>query len=155
MNTRFSKSILALAAASLLGTAGVSAGGPGDGSCDGDGACTGTGAGKTGKIQAQRRGGPADRMARMANRLGLTLEQQKGALDLFSLQAQDRQQLRSQMLDRFGDELCAMRDQHRAEFRALLTEDQLAAHDAMLRQRDRARSADRGGIGPLDCPKDD
>jgi len=154
MNARFPKSILVLAAAGLIGSAAAYAGnGPGDGSCDGsgDGSCDGSG---PANAQVQRHGGPADRMARMANRLGLTIEQQKAALDLFALQAQDREQLRSQIFDAFGGELCALRDQHRDEFRAMLTDEQLALHDAMLQQRDPARSEGRGGFGPLECPND-
>ena len=151
MNTRFSKSILVLAAAGLLGAASAFAGnGPGD--CDGTGTCDGDGD----KAQAQQRdhGGPADRMARMANRLGLSDEQQVRALELFQVHAQDREQLRAQVLEQFGPDICAQRDQHRSEFRALLNEEQLALHDAMLQQRDRARANDRGGFGSLECASD-
>jgi hypothetical protein len=154
MNARFSSWILTLAAAGLIGSASVYAGnGPGDGSCDnsGDGTCDGSGAASA---QVQRHGGPADRMARMANRLGLSIEQQKAALDMFALQAQDREQLRSEILGAYGDELCALRDQHRDEFRAMLNDEQLALHDAMLQQHDRSRSEGRGGFGPLECPND-
>ena len=154
MNARITKSILVLTVAGLLGTTSAFAGGPGDGNCDGAGTCDGSGAGTGSSAQTQRRGGPADRLARMANQLGLSFEQQLAALDLFNLQAQDREQLRSEILGEFGGELCALRDQHRAEFRALLNEEQLAAHDALLQQRDRARSEGRGGFGPLECPSD-
>ena len=154
MNARFSKSILILAAAGLIGWSSAYAGnGPGDGSCDGtaDGSCDGTG---SASAQTQRQGGPAERMARMANRLGLSLEQQKAALDLFVMQAQDREQLRGEIFDAYGSEICALRDQHRAEFRAMLTDEQLAVHDEMLRQRDQSRSEGRGGFGPIQCPGD-
>ena len=154
MNARITKSILVLAAAGLLGTNSAFAGGPGDGNCDGTCTCDGSGAGTGSSAPMQRHGGPAERLARMANQLGLSLEQQKAALDLFGLQAQDREQLRSEILGEFGGELCGLRDQHRAEFRALLNEEQLAAHDAMLQRRDRARSEGRSGFGPLECPSD-
>lgn len=157
MNARISKSILVLAAAGLIGAGSALAGnGPGDGSCDGsgDGTCDGSGGGNAGNAQVQRHGGPAERMAGMANRLGLTLEQQIQALELFDLQAQDRAQLHGQITEQFGAEICALRDQHRSEFRAMLTEEQLALHDAMLQQRDQARAQGHGGFGPLDCPGD-
>ena len=156
MNARFTNSMLALTAAGLLGMASAFAGGPGNGSCDGsgDGICDGSGDGPAGNAQMQRRGGPADRMAHMANQLNLSLEQQKALLDLFDLQAQDREQLRNEIVSQFGGDLCAMRDQHRAEVRALLNDDQLALHEALLHERDRARSEGRGGFGPLECPSD-
>lgn len=154
MNARFSKSVLVLAAAGLIGAASAFAGnGPGDGDCDGSGTCDGSGGDKA---QAQQRdhAGPADRMARMANRLGLSDEQQIQALELFQVHAQDRDQLRAQVLEQFGPDICAQRDQHRAEFRALLNEEQLALHDGMLQQRDRARANERGGFGSLECASD-
>lgn len=157
MNTRFSKSILVLAVAGLLGAASAFAGnGPGDGDCDGTGTCDGSGGGGGNNAQAQQRdhGGPADRMARMANRLALSDQQQLQALELFQVHAQDREQLRAQVLEQFGPDICAQRDQHRSEFRALLNEEQLALHDAMLQQRDRARANDRGGFGSLECASD-
>jgi hypothetical protein len=158
MTIRFSKSILVLAASGLLGAATAFAGnGPGDGSCDGsaDGTCDGTGGGKANSAQEHRQGGPAERMAGMARRLGLSLEQQVRALEMFDLQAQDREQLRAQIFEQFGDELCAQRDQHRDEFRAMLTPEQLAQHDEMLQRRDQARSQGRGGLGGMECPSDD
>ncbi|MEJ2382823.1 MAG: hypothetical protein P8Y54_00320 [Xanthomonadales bacterium] len=154
MNARFSKPILILAAAGLLGATPAFAGGPGNGSCDGtgDGVCDGSAAGNP--ASAQRHGGGAERMARMARNLGLSLEQQKAVLDLFELQAQDREQLRNEIFNAFGEELCALRDQHRSEVRALLNEEQLAAHEAMLQRRDGGRDEGRGGFGPLQCPGD-
>ncbi|MEJ2298361.1 MAG: hypothetical protein P8X94_07640 [Woeseiaceae bacterium] len=154
MNAHFSKSILVLAAAGLLGAASAFGGGPGDGSCDGSGTgtCDGSGAGSSAPMQ--RHGGPAERLARMANQLGLSLEQQKAALDLFGLQAQERTQLRTEIVDMFGNDICALRDQHRQEFELLLNDEQLAVHAAMLQRRDRAPSEGRGGFGPLECPGD-
>ena len=154
MNARLTKSILVLAAAGLLGTTSAFAGGPGDGNCDGTGTCDGSGAGTGSSAPMQRHGGPAERLARMANQLGLSLEQQKAALDLFGLQAQERTQLRTEIVDMFGNDICALRDQHRQEFELLLNDEQLAAHAAMLKQRDRARSEGRGGFGSLECPSD-
>jgi len=152
MNTRFSKSILILAAAGLIGAATVHAGnGPGDGSCDG----TCDNGGNPAGAQAQHKGGPAERMAGMARHLRLSLQQQKDLLDLFDLQAQDREQLKARMFEAFGAELCAQRDQHRNEVRALLNEEQLALHDQMMQRREERR-ADREGGGPggFECPND-
>ena len=154
MNARFPKSILVLAAAGLIGAGGAFAGnGNGSGDCDGTGICDGSSGGGNAQAQQRSHGGPADRMARMANRLGLTLEQQIQALQMFEMHAQDRDQLRAQIFGQFGGEICAQREQHRSEFRALLNEEQLALHDqAMLQQRDRAHA--RGGLGGIECPTD-
>jgi Spy/CpxP family protein refolding chaperone len=155
MNARFSKSILILAAAGLLGAASVYAGnGPGDGSCDGsgDGICDNTGQPAGGQ---QNKGGPAERMAGMARRLGLTLEQQIQALELFDAQAYEQEQMRARIADQYGAEICAQRAQFQAELRAMLTPEQQALHDEMIQQRELNR-ANRpgGGFGGLECPAD-
>lgn len=158
MNNRFSKSILVLAATSLLGAGSVLAGnGPGDGSCDGSGDCTGDGGGKgpaAGKVQ-NRRGGPAEQMAGMANRLGLTLEQQIQVLELFDAHAQERAGLQAEIFDAFGEQLCALREMHRNEFQAILTEEQLAVHEEMKRKRANRSNRSGGGFGGFDCPDPD
>lgn len=155
MNTRFSKSILILAATGLLSAGSVFAGnGPGNGDCDGtgDGTCTGTGGGNGG---AQNHGGgAAERMAGMANRLGLTIEQQVRALELFDIHAQERAQIRARIFDEFGVEICAQRAQHREEFLATLTEEQLAVHEEMKNRR--GKRAGGGGFGGgFECPADE
>lgn len=153
---RISRTMLVLATAGLLGSGFAFAGnGPGDGSCDGDGNCDGSG--KTDRPANHRRGGPAERMAGIANRLGLTLEQQIQVLEMFDLHAAERDQMRTRIIEGFGDEICAQRDQHRAEFREILTEEQLALHDEMMQNRN-ARGGRGGGQGPgmggLECPGD-
>jgi hypothetical protein len=151
MTTRLNKTILALAAISMLGAGSVLAGkGPGDGSCDGSEACDGKGGGNN--QQMQQRGGPADHMAKMANRFGLTLEQQIKALELFDLHQQDRAQVRERMFEDYGVEVCAQRDQHREEFRALLNDEQKALHDEMAQRRGNRENRNGGGFGGFECP---
>lgn len=155
MNKRLSKTLMALAIAGLLGSGAALAGnGPGDGDCDGsgDGICTNDGSGGNAGAGMQRRGGPADRVAAMANRLGLTLEQQVRALELFDAQQQDRLQIRERIFADYGEEICAQRELHQQEFKAMLTDEQLALHEEM-----QLRRAQRGGGGPggFECPADD
>jgi hypothetical protein len=152
MKTRFSKTLLVLAMAGLLGSGAALAGnGPGSGDCDGSGVCTGEENGDGNGGGVQRRGGPAERMAGMANRLGLTLEQQIRALELFDAQRLDRERMRSRMFEDYGEEICAQRELHRQEFRALLTDEQLALHDQMQTRRERRG----GGPGGFECPADE
>jgi hypothetical protein len=155
MTTRFSKSILVLAAAALLSAGSVLAGngsGPGNGDCSGtgDGTCTAEGGGNGGA--QYRQGEAADRMARMTKRLGLTLQQQKAALDLFDAHAGERAKIREQIFEDYGEDICAQREQHRREFLDLLTPEQLALHEDMLRQREGRRGDDRNGFGGFECP---
>lgn len=160
MNKRFSKSLIILAAAGLLGS-GIALADNGPGNCDGSGDCDNVGNGGNKDRQAmQHRGGPAGRMAAMANRLGLTHEQQVRALELFELQAGERAELKALMQAEFGDDICDLRNQHREEFKAILTEEQRAKHDEMLQNR--ARRGNRGGgpnegqgLGGIECPNDD
>ena len=157
MTNRFSKSILVLAAAALLGSGSVYAGnGPGDCDGSGDGTCTevggGNGSGKDGA--GNRRGGPAERMAGMANRLGLTLEQQVQALELFDAHAQERAQIQARIFEDYGTEICDQRALHREEFRAMLNEDQQALFDGMQNRRG-SRAGQGGGPGGFECPNDD
>lgn len=157
MNKRFSKSLIILAAAGLLGSSIALAGnGPGNGDCDGSGDCTNVGnGGNRGQHAMQGRRDPAMRMAGMANRLGLSEEQQLRALELFQLQAGERAEMRAMIQAEFGDDFCTLRDQHREEFRALLTDEQRAQHDEMLQNRTRQGKRGGGqGFGGLDCPND-
>ena len=150
MNTRFSKTLLVLALAGLLGSGAALAGnGPGDCEGSGDGVCTGEGSGD-GNGGAQRRGGPAERMAAVANRLGLTLEQQVRALELFDAHQQDREQIRARIFEDYGEEICAQRELHQQEFRALLNDEQLALHEQMQLRR----AQHGGGPGGFECPAD-
>ena len=87
----------------------------------------------------------------MANRLGLTLEQQIRALELFDAQRLDREQMRSRVFEDYGEEICAQRELHRQEFRALLTDEQRALHDQMQARRERRG----GGPGGFECPADE
>ncbi|MEE4216909.1 MAG: hypothetical protein V2I48_04820 [Xanthomonadales bacterium] len=153
MTTRFSKSILILAASGLLSAGSAFAGnGPGGGDCDGtgDGACKASGGGNGG---AQRqRGGAAERMAGMANRLGLTIEQQVRALELFDAHNQERAQIQARIFEDYGVEICNQRATHREEFLALLTPEQLALHEEMKNRR--GKRAGGGGFGGgFECPE--
>lgn len=152
MNTRFSKSILALAAAGLLSAGGVLAGnGPGNGECDGtgDGTCTGGGNGGA----QYHQGGPAERMARIAERLGLTLNQQVQALELFDAHAQERANIQARIFEDYGAEICAQRELHRSEFLAILTPEQLALHEELQLQRANRRGGNGNGFGGFECPE--
>lgn len=134
MNNRFSKTILVLAIAGLLGSGAALAGngqGSGPGKGPGDGAQHG-------------RGGPAERVAGMARRLDLTMEQQIDLLELFDSQAQERAQLHEQIFADYGDEICALRATQREAVRGVLTEEQVARQEEMQARRGR-----RGG-GPGD-----
>ena len=134
MNHRFSKSILVLAIAGLLGSGAVLAGnGPGKGPGDGP---------------QHGRGGPAERVAGMARRLDLTMEQQLELLELFDSQAQERAQLHEQILADYGDEICDMRAMHREAVQGVLTEEQIARQEKTMSRRER-----RGGGpgGSLNC----
>ena len=151
MKNRIPKILIVLAIAGLLGSGAALAGnGQGTGDCDGDGVCTNEGTGAGDGNRMQRRGSPADRVAAMANRLGPTLDQQIRALELFDAQKQEWQQTRARMFEDYSEEICAQRELHREEFRALLTPDQLALHEQM-----QARRGQRGGHGGFECPADD
>lgn len=155
MNTRFSKYIFILAASGLLSAGSVFAGnGPGNGDCDGtgDGSCTGSGDGNGG-AQQRRGGGAAERMAGMANRLGLTIEQQVRALELFDAHNQERAQVQARIFEDYGVEICNQRALHREEFLSILTEEQLALHEEMKNRR--GERAGGGGFGGgFECPVD-
>jgi hypothetical protein len=150
MKTRLSKTLLVLAMAGLLGSGtALAANGPGNGDCtgNGNGDCTGDGTGNGG---AHRRGEPAERMAAMANRLGLTLQQQVRALELFDAHQEELKQIRARIFEDYGEEICAQRELHQQEFRALLNDEQLALHEQMQLRR----SQRRGGPGGFECPVD-
>lgn len=155
MYRQFSKSILVLSIAALLG-AGSAMAGNGPGSCDGtgDGTCTEAGSGNgngAGNGGAKNRGGPAERVAGMANRLGLTIQQQQRALEIFDAHAQEKNQLQARIFEDYSVEICEQRALHREEVRALLTEEQLAEHDAMMEQRQN-RQGKGNGFGGFECP---
>ena len=152
MNTRFSKSILVLAIVSLLGTGAALAGGNGNGNGDG----TGVGGGNAG-AQGDFGGGPADRMARISERLGLSTDQQHDLLDLFDAQERERARIHADIVNDYGDRVCTQRRLHQAEFQALLTADQLALHEAMMAQRQerRANNGQGRGAGGFDCSAED
>lgn len=156
MNTRISKSILILAATSLLSAGSVFAGnGPGGGDCDvsGDGTCTASGGGNGGGNSGanRQRGGAAERMAGMANRLGLSIEQQVRALELFDAHQQERALTQARIFEDYGIEICNQRALHREEFLALLTEEQLALHEEMQNRRGK-RAGGNGFGGGFECP---
>lgn len=154
MKTRLNKTVLLLATISMLGAGSVFAGnGPGE--CDETGTCEGKAGNRGGgkSQQMQQRGGPADHMARMAQRFDLTEEQQIEALKLFGVHEQDRAEVRARMFEDYGLEICAQRDQQREEFLALLDDEQKALHDEMAQRRGN-REGRGGGLGGFECPSD-
>ena len=152
MNTRFSKSILVLAIVSMLGTGAALAG---NGNGDGDG----NGGGKRGgnaNAQGDFGGGPAGRMARMSERLGLTEDQEVALLEMFHLHEQERATMRAQIMDVYGDSICDQRQAHQEDFLSILTPEQLAEHEAAMAQRDERRANRQGrGNGGFECPAED
>ena len=149
MNTRFSKSILVLAIVSMLGTGAALAG---NGNGDGDG----NGGGKRGgnaNAQGDFGGGPAGRMARMSERLGLTEEQEIALLEMFHAHEQERASIREEIMSVYGDTICAQRQAHQQDFLSILTAEQLAEHEAAMAQRESKRANRNGrGNGGFECP---
>ena len=144
MNNRFSKTILVLAIAGLLGSGAALAGnGPGNGPGKGPG-----------DNAQQGRGGPAERVAGMARRLDLTMEQQIELLEIFDSQAQERKQLHEQIFADYGDAICGLRATHREAVRGVLTEEQLERQGEMLARRER-RGGGPGGQFNCDDGSDD
>lgn len=155
MNTRFSKSILVLVAASLLAAGPAMAG---NGNSKGDGIGQGN-KGARGGANTEWNGGPANRMARMSEALGLTDVQEDAILDFFRQQEAEREQLHADVWAMFGDQICAQREAHRDAFETMLAgildADQLLLHAEMQSNRE-ARRANRGpdrGKGRFECPE--
>lgn len=151
MYTRFSKSILVLAIVSLLGTGSVLAG-------NGNGNGDGSGGGKGGNASAEGDfgGGPAGRMARISERLGLSEDQELALLEMFHLHEQERATMREQIMGTYGDSICAQRQAHQEDFLSILTEEQRAEHEAAMAQRDERRANRQGrGNGGFECPAED
>lgn len=150
MNTRFSKSILIVAIVSLLGSGTVLAG---NGNGNGDG--SGAGGGKF-SADGDFNGSPANRMARISERLGLDPEQEKALLDLFYLHEQERVNMRADIMEAYGDTICAQRQAHQQDFLDILTEEQKAEHEAMMADRENRRGNRKGrGEGGFECPVED
>lgn len=153
MYTRFSKSILVLAIVSLLGTGAALAG---NGNGNGDGTGTGGGNGGNANAEGDFGGGPAGRMARISERLGLSTDQQHDLLDLFEAQEQERARIHAEIVNQFSDTVCTQRRLHQDEFLLILTPEQRAEHEAMMAQREERRANRKGrGEGGFDCSAED
>ena len=153
MNTRFSKSILVLAIVSMLGTGAALAGnvnGNGDGSGDGN-------PGGKFSTEGDFNGSPANRMARISERLDLDPDQEKALLDMFYLHEQERADMRAEIMGMYGETICAQRQDHQQDFLKILTGEQLAEHEAMMAEREARRANNRKGRGEggFDCSAED
>lgn len=155
MNTRFSKSILILAIVSMLSAGSVFAGnGNGDGSGKGHGKAGGKGGANT-----EWNGGPAQKMSRMSEMLGLTEQQELDLLAFFHEQEANREAMRIRIQEAFGEEICAQRAANEGAFETLLytvlSEEQIVIHEEMKAQREgRKGNKRRGGRGNggFECP---
>lgn len=146
MNTRFSKSILVLAVVSLLAAGSIFAG---NGNSDGSG--NGKGGQKAGQ-DTEWNGGPAHKMARISEMLGLSELQEDQILDFFRMQEENRELMRARIMEAFGDEICAQRAANEGSFEELLLgmldENQLLIHEEMKANREsRQANNRRGGRG--------
>ena len=161
MNTRFVKTITTLAIVSLLAAGTVMAG-------NGKGAGDGSGIGQNaGGANTEANGGPANRMARLSEMLGLTEAQEDAVLEFFRVRDAERQDLQAQVQAmiqaEFGVAICTQRAANQGEFEALLaglglTDEQLALHEEMKatrEERQENRKANRNGNGNgnggIDC----
>jgi len=155
MTTRFSKSVLALLAASLL-IAGPALAGNGNG--DGTGNGGGKAAGNGGGVDTEWNGGPANKMARLSEMLGLSDEQEDAILNHFRDQEARREEMRAQIWAMFGPEICAQREANQGSFEALLATildaEQLMLHEEMKANREakRANRQNKRGNGNFECP---
>ena len=152
MHTRFSKSVLGLAAASLL-FAGSTMAGNGYGGGNSDNAGQGNG---NFNSDTDQRGGPANRMARISAALGLSEQQEMDLLELFHEQDQERARIHADVMEAFGDSICAQRRDHQEALIDILTPEQYALHQELMEQRAANRGNRRGGrgMGNVDCPAD-
>lgn len=143
MTKRFSQTILVLVAVSLLGAGTALAKGPGNAGGEGFGA---------GNQQTEdgQKGSPAQRMARISERLGLSEEQEVELLELFHQHEQGRADMHDAIMLQFGGEICALRAAQQEAFLAILTPEQLALHEEMQANRE-ARGGARRGNGKLEC----
>ena len=153
MNTRFSKSILVLAIVSMLGTGAALAG---NGNGDGEGNGGGKRGGGNANAQGDFGGGPAGRMARMSERLGLTEDQEVALLEMFHAHEQERANMREEIMAVYGDTICDQRQAHQEDFLSILTPEQLAEHEAAMAQRESKGANRKGrGNGGFECPIED
>lgn len=153
MNNRFSKSLLILGLVSLV-AASTSFAAPGTGQGVGPGHAGAAGAGPN----IDRGAGPAQRMARFSEMLQLTASQEDEILDFFRLREGEREAMRQQIMDTFGQQICEQRAANESAFEELLlsvlNEDQLLIHEEMKAQRESrkaSRQMSRRGNGGLDC----
>lgn len=150
MNTRFSKSVAVLAIVSLLSAGSVFAA---NGNGDGNGQKGGKGGADT-----EWTGGPAHKMARMSEMLGLDAAQEDAILNQLRIQDENRAALREQIQLEFGGEICSQRAANQADMDALLasilTPEQYALHLEMQANREANRANRQGGRGNggFECP---
>ena len=166
MTTRFSKSILVLAAAGLLSAGSLYAGngdcnGTGNGDCTGPGTGNGSGIGNAQFRQGEPGGNPLQRTDRLANRLGLSAGQTEDVLGFLNRQEEGRQQLRAEIWADYGQLICEQREANQGSFHAflltILDDDQKALLAEMEADRlaNQSRRQGRHGNGEFDCSQFD
>ncbi len=172
MNTRFSKTLLVLAAAGLLGAGSVYAGnGPGGADCDGsgDGTCTsaagnGKGGGKglrNGGPGGDRGGSPLQKTDRLDQALDLTDDQETQVLNDLQNQEANRQALRAEIWENYGPLICQQREANQGALHEFLlgiaSEEQalILAEMEANREAKRANRQNRRGGGDFDCSQFD
>ena len=170
MNTRFSKTLLVLAAASLLGAGSVLAGN-GLGECDGtgDGTCTSAAGGGNGGAKGNRNGGfggerggsPLQKADRLDQVLDLSGEQEAQVLLFLQNQEPSRKQLREEIWATYGPLICQQREANQGALHEFLVsiadEDQIAILQEMETNREArmANRQNRRGNGEQDCSQFD
>ena len=170
MNTRFSKSILVLAAVGLLGAGSVLAGnGPGE--CDGagDGSCTSAAGGGKGHAKGNRNGGaggerggsPLKKADRLDQVLDLNDTQEAQVLTFLQNQETSRKQLHEEIWATYGPLICQQREANRGALHDFLLgiadTNQLVILQEMEANREArmANGQNRRGKGEQDCSQFD
>jgi hypothetical protein len=170
MNTRFSKTILIFAAASLLGAGSVLAGnGPGECGGTGDGTCTSAAGGGNGGARGNRNGGfggerggsPLQKADRLDQVLDLSDEQEDLVLEFLRSQEPGRKQLREEIWATYGPLICQQREANQGALHEFLVsiaeEDQVEILQEMEAKREArmANRQNRRGNGEQDCSQFD
>jgi hypothetical protein len=154
MINRFSKSMLVLGVVSLLSAGATFAG---NGTPKGDGSGGGKGNAK-GNPDVEWNGGPANKMARMSERFGLTEDQEDAILAFYREREVEREAMRLLIQDAFGDKICAQRAANEGSFEdllfSILDEEQWALHEEMKasREANQGNRKSRRGNGGFECP---
>jgi hypothetical protein len=170
MNTRFSKSILVLAAVGLLGAGSVLAGnGPGECDGTGDGTCTSATGGGNGQGKGNRNGGsggerggsPLQKTDRLDQVLDLNDDQETLLLTFLQNQEVNRKTLRTEIWERYGPLICQQREANRGALHEFLLGIADADQKLILQEMEARREADganrqnRRGRGEQDCSQFD